>query len=292
MCVCCGLFVPTEFQFECCCVRDDSWWHMYIYNFFKNICERICICICICLCLCLCLCPCSVILKVVWVRTWKMVNEVWEGQTLVEARGDTDVQIVRWAKTNRPIQQLVSLKTAEDEQLHQVKRMIRGIGRVLFSTYSQTWNLQDPVVTFGEPLGHVITPCGQILVSRTDDEPPPPRRVSIQNVPVCTFKTSPCVPAPRAHVETHVRVMPATRGRFGWTYGVFTVPHTNHTTHHTAHTPQHKTWHNTSTRPQHHMERERETERDRERRRGQREKREDGRGETREERTEEDNKTR
>ena len=30
-------------------------------------------------------------------------------------------------------------------------------------------------------------------------------RVSIQNVPVCTFKTSPCVPAPRAHVETHVR---------------------------------------------------------------------------------------
>ena len=31
--------------------------------------------------------------------------------------------------------------------------------------------------------------------------------VSIQNVPVCTFKTSPCVPATRAHVETHVRVV-------------------------------------------------------------------------------------
>ena len=27
--------------------------------------------------------------------------------------------------------------------------------------------------------------------------------VSARNVPVCTFKTSPCVPAPRAHVETH-----------------------------------------------------------------------------------------
>ena len=23
MCMCCGLFVPTEFQFECCCARDS-----------------------------------------------------------------------------------------------------------------------------------------------------------------------------------------------------------------------------------------------------------------------------
>ena len=59
------------------------------------------------------------------------------------------------------------------------------------------------MVTFGEPLGHVITLCGQILVSRTGDDLPPPRRVSIQNVPVCRFKTSPCVPAPRAHVFQH-----------------------------------------------------------------------------------------
>ena len=61
----------------------------------------------------------------------------------MEARGDTDVQIVRYAlrkgrKTNRTIQLLVSLRTAEDEQLHQVKRLIRGIGHVLFSTHSQT----------------------------------------------------------------------------------------------------------------------------------------------------------
>ena len=34
-------------------------------------------------------------------------------------------------------------------------------------------------------------------------------RVSVPNTSVCTFKTSPCVPAPRAHVETHVRVLPA-----------------------------------------------------------------------------------
>ena len=31
MCLCCGLFVPTQFQFECCCVRDDSWWHIQIH---------------------------------------------------------------------------------------------------------------------------------------------------------------------------------------------------------------------------------------------------------------------
>ena len=39
-------------------------------------------------------------------------------------------------------------------------------------------------------------------------------RVSIQNVPVCTFKTLPCVPAKRAHVETHVRVVPVHTGTF------------------------------------------------------------------------------
>ena len=66
--------------------------------------------------------------------------------------------------------------------------------------------------------------------------------VSTQNVPVCPSKTSPCIPAPRAHVFQHVRVVPAlsgkfcsyTRGRFEWTHGVFTVPHRTHTPHHTA----------------------------------------------------------
>ena len=42
----------------------------------------------------------------------------------------------------------------------------------------------------------------------------PALRVSVQNVTVCTFKTSPCVPASRAHVETHVRVVPAYTGTF------------------------------------------------------------------------------
>ena len=35
--------------------------------------------------------------KSVW--TWNMVNPAWEGHTLVEARGDTDVHIVRHAWT-------------------------------------------------------------------------------------------------------------------------------------------------------------------------------------------------
>ena len=64
-----------------------------------------------------------------------------------------------------------------------------------------------------------------------------PHRVSIQNVSVCTLKTSPCVQAPRAHVETHVRVVPVYTGTF-WTdtrgrgHGIFqrTTPH------HTPHT--------------------------------------------------------
>ena len=30
MCLCCGLFVPTQFHFECCGVRDDMWMYMYM----------------------------------------------------------------------------------------------------------------------------------------------------------------------------------------------------------------------------------------------------------------------
>ena len=44
------------------------------------------------------------------------------------------------------------------------------------------------MVTFGEPLGHVVTPCGQILVSRTDDDP---------LFPCVDSKASPCVRSKR-----------------------------------------------------------------------------------------------
>ena len=31
MCLCCGLFVPTQFHFECCGVRDDMYISIYTY---------------------------------------------------------------------------------------------------------------------------------------------------------------------------------------------------------------------------------------------------------------------
>ena len=80
--------------------------------------------------------------------------------------------------------------------------------------------------------------------------------VSIQNVPVCTFRTSPCVPAPRAHVFQHARVLPAhteafltyTRARFESAHGGFEW------THHTATAPRqrtHTTTHTTHQNTQH-----------------------------------------
>ena len=84
---------------------------------------------------------------------------------------------------------------------------------------------------------HVITLCGQILVSRklairdepnilvemqnkcqkntcfTDENTPLPV-CPLKHVPTCTLKTSQCVPAPRAHVSTRVRVVPAYTGTF------------------------------------------------------------------------------
>ena len=79
-----------------------------------------------------------------------------------------------------------------------------------------------------------------------DVEPLPSSPSSI----VYTFKTSPCMPAPRAHVFPWCRY---TRLRFGRTHGH--VFGRTHTTHHTA--PQDKTQHHTETE----TEREREEQR-------------------------------
>ena len=89
--------------------------------------------------------------------------------------------------------------------------------------------------------------------TRLTTTPPSLLHVSVQSVPVCTFQTSPCMPAPRAHVETHVRVVPVFTGTFlnvhteaFWTdtrvFSACRTPHTPHTTHHTA--PQNTTQHN------------------------------------------------
>ena len=93
---------------------------------------------------------------------------------------------------------------------------------------------------FGEPLGQVRTLRGQILTSRTGDDPCTPcvhskrTRVHVQSVPVCRFKTCPRMLASRAHVFQHVRVVPV-HTRTIWTdiQGFFSVPHH---TRHTAHT--------------------------------------------------------
>ena len=102
------------------------------------------------------------------------------GETLMEARSDTDVQIVRltWVqgrKTNRTIQQLVpsevSLRIAGTiSQLHTVKRMIRGLGIVTISTYSQTLNGCEPFVVLIEREDTMQVLSGPFLVSRTGDE--------------------------------------------------------------------------------------------------------------------------
>ena len=43
--------------------------------------------------------------------------------------------------------------------------MIGGIGNMLFSIYFQNEKCAGSSAYFGEPLKHVITLCGQILVS-------------------------------------------------------------------------------------------------------------------------------
>ena len=123
----------------------------------------------------------------------------------------------------------------------------------------------------------------------------PSLRVYVQNAPVCTFKTSPCVPAPRPQVLPHAGVVPGTHGDVLNVHTGFSACHTTphaHTTTTTTYTTQH------SNNTQHHTERETEKE-DRERERSQdesgetqdktkekREEREDERGKMKEKREE------
>ena len=105
--------------------------NMQMFNFeiYLYICERMRHSLCQCHlseCLCVCVSLCSP-------RTVK------SGETLVDARGDTAVQIVRCARdlgreTNRTI------RITEAQQRVQVKRMIEGIRNVPCSSYSQTLN--------------------------------------------------------------------------------------------------------------------------------------------------------
>ena len=80
----------------------------------------------------------------------------------------------------------------------------------------------------------MMTLRGQILVRRTDDDTALPS--------VCPFKTSPCMPAPRAHVEKAcVRVAGIHGDVLNVHKEVFSVPH--HTAHTQHNTESHKTSH-------------------------------------------------
>ena len=63
--------------------------------------------------------------------------------------------------------------------------------------------LQDQVVTLGAPEVHVTTVFFSFSLLSL---------FPLSHTPVCTFKTSRCVPAPRPHAEKHVRVLLAYTG--------------------------------------------------------------------------------
>ena len=176
----------------------------------------------------------------------------------------------------------MSLKRAGVEQLLSGKANAwRNRARVVLDLFSNLKFVRSSGLLLVNLWGQVIIQRGQILVSITDDATLrvlccvlcvcacalswccggvsiQNHRVSIQNVPVCTFKTLPCVPAKRAHVETS-------------THGGFESTHRHSTTTTHTHTPQHththqNTRHNTTQRHDHNTtRRQRETETERER---------------------------
>ena len=96
--------------------------------------------------------------------------------------------------------------------------------------------------------------------------------MSVQHVAVCTSKTSPCVPAPRAHVLPCVRpsytetFWTHTRGRVEWTtHGGFQrVTHRHHNTQHNT-TRQDRAQHQQNTTPHGDRDRQRQRQTDTER---------------------------
>ena len=126
MCMCCGLFASTQFHFECCCVRDE---YIYIHIHIINLLEMQ---------------PKN--MEPLWKVTgffnrssWKVsdvhiVRNTWVLSLCLCVSISVSVSVslslcVTWLL----IRARASLKIAETEQVYQVKRMIRGIGDMLFS---------------------------------------------------------------------------------------------------------------------------------------------------------------
>ena len=115
--------------------------------------------------------PLTVILRVVRVRvthgkTAKMSEKGKvkgiSGEGSFRYRRANRSSAAEWRRTNPTIQELVP---GEVSLILRRKRLICGIGNVLFSTFSQTSNAHDYVVTRGEPLEQVITLRGPFVVS-------------------------------------------------------------------------------------------------------------------------------
>ena len=134
---------------------EQNEWHRHVY---ENACVYVRAnathMVSVSVCLCLFMCGASAMKVNAWtcapatdrdLDCWDLKDgacsprTVKSGETLVDVRGDTDVQIVRYTwvqgrQTNRTIRIIVA------QQLYQVKRMIGGIGNVPCSTYCQTQN--------------------------------------------------------------------------------------------------------------------------------------------------------
>ena len=128
--------------------------------------------------------------------------------------------------------------------------MIRGIGNVSFSIYSQTENVQNLRFSKVNLWGQVRTLRGLFLVSRTGDDHP---CVDSRTLP-CVHSKRPCV------YRHHARMLKSmcvccrhTRRRFECTHGGVLSLHTGfsacHTTHHTHNnnTPHNSTQTHTTT---------------------------------------------
>ena len=118
----------------------------------------------------------------------------------------------------------------------------------------------------------MITLRGPCSVSGTGDDPslPPFPRVFITNAFVCTFKTSPCAPAQRPHVQTRTK----------HPHHTLTTTHNSNTTttpHHNTATTQHRQTHGDRQRERYRERTETERQRgeDKTRRKRRQDKRED-----------------
>ena len=214
----------------------------------------------------------------VW--TWKMVNLAWEGQTAGGGLWRYWRSHRSWCLEKGAIDQpLVSLRTAETEQVHQVKGMIGGIGNMLLSTLSQTQKKWVRFCRFfWRTLEHVITPRGQILVSRTDDDSLP-SVCGFKKVTVCTGTTRTCfntcargagIHGNVFNVHTEAFLNPNTGfSKFFQRAATHTHTHTPNTETHTKHTPRPPTQHHDHNDTHHTTQHttshgDRETERERE----------------------------